>query len=29
MLEDLPGKVAALNQVAEGFYRRWLALAFG
>jgi len=29
MLEDLPEKVAALNAVAEGFYRRWLGLAFG
>lgn len=29
MLADLPGKVAALNQVAEGFYRHWLQLAFG
>ncbi len=28
MLDDLPNKVAALNQVAEGFYRRWLQLAF-
>ncbi|MDX1300675.1 MAG: GMP synthase, partial [Pseudomonas sp.] len=28
MLEELPGKVAALNQVAEGFYRHWLQLAF-
>ena len=28
MLDDLPGKVAELNQVAEGFYRRWLSLAF-
>ncbi len=29
MLGDLPARVAALNQVAEGFYRRWLELAFG
>ena len=29
MLEDLPTKVKALNHVAEGFYRRWLDLAFG
>lgn len=29
MLTDLPDKVRALNQVAEGFYRRWLDLAFG
>lgn len=28
MLDDLPTKVAALNQVAEGFYRHWLKLAF-
>ncbi|AYC33245.1 type 1 glutamine amidotransferase [Pseudomonas cavernae] len=28
MLSDLPAKVAALNQVAEGFYRHWLQLAF-
>ena len=28
MLEDLPSKVAALNQVAEGFYQHWLKLAF-
>ncbi|WP_375738502.1 type 1 glutamine amidotransferase [Pseudomonas boanensis] len=28
MLEDLPAKVTALNQVAEGFYQRWLSLAF-
>lgn len=27
MLDDLPGKIAALNQVAEGFYRHWLKLA--
>lgn len=29
MLSDLPSRVAALNQVAEGFYRHWLQLAFG
>jgi len=28
MLLDLPAKVAALNRVAEGFYRHWLRLAF-
>jgi GMP synthase-like glutamine amidotransferase len=28
MLEGLPSKAAALNQVAEGFYRHWLKLAF-
>ncbi|MGH8434056.1 MAG: type 1 glutamine amidotransferase [Pseudomonas sp.] len=28
MLDDLTTKVAALNQVAEGFYRHWLKLAF-
>ena len=27
MLDDLPGKIAALNQVAEGFYQHWLKLA--
>jgi hypothetical protein len=27
MLDDLPGKIAALNRVAEGFYRHWLQLA--
>lgn len=26
MLEDLPARVQALNQVAEGFYRHWLRL---
>lgn len=29
MLVDLPTRVAALNRVAEGFYRHWLQLAFG
>ena len=29
MLTDLASRVAALNQVAEGFYRHWLDLAFG
>ncbi|WP_165672708.1 type 1 glutamine amidotransferase [Metapseudomonas otitidis] len=28
MLDDLPRRVAELNQVAEGFYRHWLGLAF-
>ena len=28
MLTDLPAKVEALHGVAEGFYRRWLDLAF-
>lgn len=28
MLADLPAKVEALHGVAEGFYRRWLDLAF-
>lgn len=28
MLDDLPRRVAELNQVAEGFYRHWLDLAF-
>ncbi|MEX6503329.1 type 1 glutamine amidotransferase [Pseudomonas zhanjiangensis] len=27
MLDDLPAKVRALNQVAAGFYRHWLSLA--
>lgn len=27
MLRDLPTRVAALNQVAEGFYRHWLDLS--
>ncbi len=26
MLDDLPARVRALNQVAEGFYRHWLGL---
>lgn len=29
MLTDLPDRVAALNKVADGFYRHWLNLAFG
>jgi GMP synthase-like glutamine amidotransferase len=29
MLTDLPTRIASLNQVAEGFYRHWLGLAFG
>lgn len=29
MLDDLPRKVQALNQLAEGFYRHWLQMAFG
>ncbi|MBB2496371.1 type 1 glutamine amidotransferase [Aquipseudomonas ullengensis] len=28
MLTDLPARVEALNRVADGFYRHWLALAF-
>lgn len=28
ILEDLPGKVAELNKVADGFYRHWLSMAF-
>ncbi|WP_439888247.1 type 1 glutamine amidotransferase [Pseudomonas sp. MBLB4123] len=28
MLDQLPARVAALNQVARGFYRHWLGLAF-
>lgn len=28
-ISELPRKIAALNQVAEGFYRHWLALANG
>ncbi|WP_296220270.1 type 1 glutamine amidotransferase [Pseudomonas sp. UBA2684] len=28
MLDDLPGRVAALNRLAEGVYRHWLNLAF-
>jgi hypothetical protein len=28
MLTDLPTRIASLNQVAEGFYRHWLGLAF-
>lgn len=28
MLENLPARITALNQVAEGFYRHWLNLAF-
>ncbi|WP_332775438.1 type 1 glutamine amidotransferase [Polaromonas sp.] len=28
MLAELPAKVRALNQVAEGFYRHWLRLAW-
>ncbi|WP_454255723.1 type 1 glutamine amidotransferase [Pseudomonas sp. Marseille-Q8238] len=27
MLRDLPTRVAALNQIAEGFYRHWLELS--
>jgi len=29
MLDELPRKVQALNQVADGFYRHWLRMAFG
>ena len=28
MRENLPQRIAQLNQVAEGFYRYWLQLAF-
>lgn len=28
MRENLPARIARLNQVAEGFYRHWLQLAF-